>query len=179
MIILMGVAGAGKSLQGRLLADELGYSWVSTGEILRVIITGKRRQEMLRGKLLSDDEVIKVIDKVSELLDPEQEVVLDGFPRTIVQADWLLDQVSKGKFVMTAVINLKATKKTVHDRLLNRGRLDDNEEVITQRFEEYERETLPILKHFKDVGIIVYDINTERSPEQIHSEIVKIIKANL
>ena len=64
MIILMGVAGAGKSLQSRLLADEYGYAWISTGEILRVLITGKRRQEMLSGKLLSDDEMIQVMDKV-------------------------------------------------------------------------------------------------------------------
>ena len=58
MIVLMGVAGAGKSLQGRLFADEHGYSWISTGELFRVLVTGKRRQQMLEGKLLSDEEVI-------------------------------------------------------------------------------------------------------------------------
>ncbi len=63
MIILMGVAGAGKSMQGRMFADEHGYAWISTGELFRVLVTGQRRQQMLAGKLLSDEEVIKLIDK--------------------------------------------------------------------------------------------------------------------
>ena len=70
MIILTGVAGAGKSMQGKILADEHGYAWISTGEILRVLVTGKRRQEMLQGKLLSDEEMIAILDKVFELIDP-------------------------------------------------------------------------------------------------------------
>src|SRR5665213_2302878 len=113
MIILMGVAGAGKSMQSRLLADEYGYAWISTGEILRVLITGKRRQEMLAGKLLSDEEMIQVIDKVLDLIDTNQEFVLDGFPRTITQADWLLEQVAKGRFELTAVVHMSASEDTV------------------------------------------------------------------
>src|SRR5689334_18933519 len=108
MIILMGVAGAGKSMQGRILADEHGYAWISTGEILRVLVTGKRRQEMLEGKLLSDDEVINMVDKVFELIDTDQEFVLDGFPRTIPQIDWLLGQVRAGRFKLSAVVHLSA-----------------------------------------------------------------------
>src|SRR6478736_5444274 len=98
MIILMGVSGSGKSSQGKILADEHGYAWISTGEILRVLVTGKRRHEMLQGKLLSDEEMIAILDKVLELIDVEQEFVLDGFPRTIPQADWLLEQVHAGRF---------------------------------------------------------------------------------
>src|SRR5215469_6008662 len=98
MIILMGVAGAGKSMQGKLLADEHGYAWISTGEILRVLVTGQRRQEMLEGKLLSDEEMIKILDKVLELIDTTREFVLDGFPRTVVQADWLIRQAETGRF---------------------------------------------------------------------------------
>jgi len=80
MIILAGVAGAGKSMQGRLLADEYGYAWISTGEIFRVLITGQRRQEMLKGKLLSDDEVINVMDKVLDLMDFREALYrLSGF----------------------------------------------------------------------------------------------------
>ena len=66
MILLMGVAGSGKSTQGRLLADEKGYAWLSSGDILRVLVTGTRRQQMLEGKLLSDQEMIKIFDKVLE-----------------------------------------------------------------------------------------------------------------
>src|SRR6266545_3763861 len=145
MIILTGVAGAGKSMQGKILADEHGYAWISCGEVLRVLVTGKRRQEMLEGKLLSDDEVINVMDKVLELVDTMQEFVLDGFPRTVPQADWLLDQVHQKRFKLTAVINLVASDEVVRQRLLGRGRQDDTEEVIAKRFQEYHAVTLPIL----------------------------------
>ena len=82
MIILMGVAGAGKSMQGRMFADEHGYAWISTGELFRVLVTGKRRQQMLEGKLLSDEEVIQLIDKtLKQMVDTNQEFLLDGFPQ--------------------------------------------------------------------------------------------------
>src|SRR3954470_6678869 len=103
MIILMGVAGAGKSIQGRLLADEHGYAWISTGEMFRVLVTGKRRQQMLEGKLLSDDEVIKLVDKTLKMIDLEKEFLLDGFPRTDTQADWLMEQVTSGRLHLTGV----------------------------------------------------------------------------
>src|SRR6185295_18806939 len=164
MIILMGVAGAGKSMQGKILADEHGYAWISTGEILRVLVTGKRRQEMLEGKLLSDEEVIKLMDKVLELIDTKQEFVLDGFPRTVPQADWLLEQVHKGRFPLTAVVHLHATEEVVRDRLLGRGRQDDNEEAIAKRFSEYNEATLPIIDHLEREGAKVCKIDAAQDP---------------
>lgn len=175
MILLMGVAGAGKSMQGRILADEHGYAWISTGEILRVLVTGKRRQEMLQGKLLSDNEVIEVIDKVFELIDTHQEFVLDGFPRTVIQADWLLEQVEKGRFDLTAVVNLVANKDIVLGRLVQRGRPDDTEEAIDERFAEYEAVTRPILNHFCDKKVTVHEIDANRDPRIIHDEILDLI----
>src|SRR5437867_7795054 len=141
MIILMGVAGSGKSMQSKILADEHGYAWISTGEILRVLVTGKRRQEMLQGKLLSDEEMINILDKVLELIDIRQEFVLDGFPRTVPQADWLLEQTAQGRFTLSAVIHLTASEEVVRQRLIERGRVDDTEEAIAQRFEEYQSVT--------------------------------------
>src|SRR5580698_7430677 len=101
----MGVAGAGKSMQGRMLADEHGFAWISTGEMFRVLVTGQRRQEMLEGKLLSDKEVIELVDKTLSMIDLKQEFVLDGFPRTEKQADWLLEQVKGGRVKLNAVFN--------------------------------------------------------------------------
>jgi len=98
MIVLMGVAGSGKSMQGRLQADEHGYAWISTGEILRVLITGKRRQEMLEGKLLNDEEMIKVLNTVFNVIDTKQQFILDGFPRTVVQADCYLKMLIRQDF---------------------------------------------------------------------------------
>ncbi len=175
MIVLMGVAGAGKSLQGKILADEHGYAWISTGEILRVLVTGKRRHEMLEGKLLSDEEMIHLMDKVLDLIDTSQEFVLDGFPRTVPQVDWLLDQVHKGRFKLSAVIHLSASEKVVKERLLGRGRQDDTEEAIEKRFAEYRDETLPILAHLKKEGAKVCDIEASQEPRVVHDAILACV----
>jgi adenylate kinase len=175
MIILTGVAGAGKSMQGKILADEHGYAWISTGEILRVLVTGKRRHEMLEGKLLSDQEMINLMDKVLELIDTKQEFVLDGFPRTVPQADWLLEQVNSGRFLLTAVIHLAASEEVVRERLLGRGRLDDTEEAIEKRFSEYRAVTLPIIEHLRQEGAKVCDIDAGQEPRDVHDAILECV----
>lgn len=175
MIILTGVAGAGKSMQGKMFADEHGYAWISTGEILRVLVTGKRRQEMLEGNLLSDEEVTTILDTVLNLIDSEQEFVLDGFPRTVTQVNWLLDQVHKGRLKLTAVVNLDASEEVVRERLMARGRQDDTEEAIAKRFNEYRTVTLPILEYFKQEGVHVYNIDASKEPRAVHDAILKSI----
>jgi adenylate kinase len=175
MIILTGVAGAGKSMQGKILADEHGYAWISTGEILRVLVTGKRRQEMLQGKLLSDDEMIHLMDKVLELIDTKQEFVLDGFPRTVPQADWLLEQVHKDRFALTAIIHLSASEEVVRERLLERGRVDDTDDAIAKRFSEYRETTLPIIDHLRQEGAKVCDIDAGQSPRDVHDAILECV----
>ncbi len=175
MIILTGVAGSGKSMQGKMFADEHGYAWISTGEILRVLVTGKRRHEMREGKLLSDSEMIAILDTVLNLIDAEQEFVLDGFPRTTNQADWLLEQVHSGRFKLTAVINLDASEEEVRRRLIARGRLDDNEEAISKRFKEYRTVTLPILEYLRKEGVRVGTINAAQGPRAVHDDILKFI----
>lgn len=177
MIVLMGVAGSGKSMQGRLFADEKGLAWISTGEILRVLVTGKRRLEMLQGKLLNDDEIINIIDKVFELVDLSGEVVIDGFPRTVAQAKWLLEQVDSGRFNLTGIFNLVAPEEVVRRRLHSRGRVDDTDNAIKTRFDEYRAVTLPILDLFRGHNLPVHDINANQSPEKVHSDILRSSKA--
>jgi adenylate kinase len=175
MIILMGVAGAGKSMQGKILADEHGYAWISTGEILRVLVTGKRRQEMLQGKLLSDEEMVNLMDKVLDLIDTKQEFVLDGFPRTVPQADWLLEQVHKGRFGLTAVVHLAASEAVVLSRLLDRARPDDTEAAIAKRFSEYHDATLPIIEHLEREGAKVCKIDAAQEVRTVHDAILKCV----
>lgn len=175
MIILTGVAGSGKSMQGKIFADEHGYAWISTGEILRVLVTGKRRHEMLQGKLLSDSEMITILDTVLNLIDSGQEFVLDGFPRTIPQSDWLLNQIHGGRFNLTAVINLDASEEEVRSRLIARGRQDDTNEAISERFQEYRTVTLPILQHLKKEGVKVFTIDASQKPRDVHDDILKCI----
>lgn len=171
----MGVAGSGKSMQGKLLADEHGYAWVSTGEVLRVLVTGRRRQEMLKGKLLSDDEMISILDKIFELIDTDQEFVLDGFPRTIAQTDWLLEQAKKGRFKLSAVIHLTASEEVVRKRLTDRARIDDSKEAIDRRFKEYKSTTLPIIEYLKKQKVTVSEINADQTPREVHDDILNCI----
>ena len=177
MIIFMGVAGAGKSRQGRVLADELGLPWVSTGEFLRMLISGEPRKAMASGQLLDDEEIIRLVQKVFTVVNTNEEFILDGFPRTPEQADWLLSQIKHGQLDLTAVIHLKATKEVVKRRLLERGRQDDTEEAINERFEEYERHILPILEQFKAAGARVCDIDGGQGISEVHDAILASLKA--
>ncbi|MGZ6005656.1 MAG: adenylate kinase family protein [Candidatus Saccharimonadales bacterium] len=173
MIIFTGVAGSGKSVQGRMLADERALPWVATGEFLRMLISGDKRKDMLAGKLLNDTEIISLIRKIFTVVDTNQEFVLDGFPRTVAQADWLLSQVKHGQLEVTAVIHLTASQEGVMKRLLSRGRPDDTKEAIAARFNEYEQQILPILEHFKSAGVPVFDISGEQGIEKVHADISK------
>lgn len=175
MIIFMGVAGSGKSAQGRLLADRLGFPWLSTGEFLRMLIAGERRREMLEGKLLDDTEIITLVQKIFRIVDTEHEFVMDGFPRTLAQADWLMGQRKHGQLRVTAVIHLQASEEVVLERLLQRGRQDDQADVIRERFREYEQSTRPIIDEFKVEGVPVFEINGVGQVETIHEAIVKAI----
>ncbi len=175
MIIFMGVAGSGKSVQGRLLADRLGFPWLSTGEFLRMLISGDRRRQMLEGKLLVDNEIITLVQKIFRIVDTDHEFVMDGFPRTVAQADWLLTQRKHGQLAITAVIHLTASESVVLERLLQRGRQDDQESAVKARFNEYQQLTQPIIKDFKDSGVPVFEIAGVGDIELIHDEIVKAI----
>jgi adenylate kinase len=172
MILLVGVAGSGKSMQGNTLADAYGYAYLSSGDIFRVLITGKRRQEMLDGRLLSDAEVINVFDKILDLIDTKAEFILDGFPRTKEQVDWIIAQQQKGRFSVPVVINLEIEESVVRERLSKRNRSDDTDEAIARRFAEYKAQTYPILAYMREKGIVVHDIDADQSPEQVHEQIV-------
>ncbi len=176
MIIFMGVAGSGKSSQGRQLADEHGLPWLSTGEFLRMLIAGDKRRDMVAGKLLNDEDMISLVRKIFTVIDTREEFILDGFPRTLAQADWLLNQVKHGQLAVTAVIHLTATESVVAKRLLKRARQDDTEEAIRARFDEYEKQVKPILEDFKQAGVKVLDIDADQSVEQVHNTIDKALK---
>lgn len=172
MIVFTGVAGSGKSKQGKKLADKYGLPWLSTGEFLRMLIHGEKRKSMLEGKLLGDKEIISLVQRMFSVIDSSHEFVLDGFPRTVAQADWLLNQAKHGQLEISMVFNLKATKETVVERLHARGRQDDTDAAIEERFREYEDAILPILEHFKQADIKVIDIDANKSIDDVHQQII-------
>jgi len=175
MIIVMGVAGAGKSVQGRWLADEVGLPWLSTGEFLRMLVTGIRRKEMLEGKLLDDSEMIELADKIFHMIDTKEEFILDGFPRTQKQAEWLLAQHNAGLIKISRVLHIEASEEVVSKRLLDRGRKDDTSEAIAERFREYRSITMPIINDFESKGVPVYHVNGEGTPEKVHQQIAQYV----
>lgn len=179
MIIFMGVAGSGKSVQGRRLADEMGLPWLSTGEFLRMLISGERRKAMVAGKLLTDSDIIELVRKIFNLIDTNKEFILDGFPRTMAQADWLLNQVKHGQLKVSAVVHIQASENAVHERLMSRGRPDDHPEAIKERFQEYEQAIKPILEDFKAAGVRVCDINGEQSVDEVNDDIVAALGKSL
>jgi adenylate kinase len=176
MILLMGIAGSGKGTQGKMLADQHGLHLISMGDVVRMYVTGEQRERMLAGELLRDDEIIAIVDKVLASLPDNEEVLLDGFPRTIPQAEWLMDQVKAGRFPLQQAFHLVASRQAVKERLLGRARIDDKEDAIEKRFDEYERSTAPLLKWLAEHGVHVVDINAERPVEAVNADIVSHLK---
>lgn len=175
MILLMGIAGSGKGTQGTMLADRHSFHLISTGEVLRMYITGKQRERMLAGELLDDQEIIEIIDRVLRSLPDGEEILMDGFPRTIPQAQWLLEQAKAGRFDLKVAFHLVASREAVKARLMKRGRIDDVESAIEERFNEYQRSTEPLISWLDEQGVNVIDVNAERTPEEVNSDIEKYL----
>jgi len=176
MIIFMGVAGSGKSVQGRMLADRLALPWLSTGEFLRMLVSGDRRKDMISGKLLSDKEIISLVQKIFTIINPHDEFVLDGFPRSAAQADWLIGQIKHGQLHGTGVVHIEISKETAKERLLSRGRPDDVDESISARFVEYDQTVKPILEQFKNASVPVYTVNGDQDIKKVHEDIASLVK---
>jgi adenylate kinase len=172
MILLMGIAGSGKGTQGKMLADRHGFHLISMGEVLRMYVTGAQRERMLAGGLLDDQEIIKIVDKVLASFPDNEEVLMDGFPRTIPQAEWLLGEVKTGRFKLQNVFHLVASHEAVKKRLMSRGRIDDKEDAIEERFSQYEQSTAPLLKWLTANGLNVVNVNAERSVEEVNKDLV-------
>jgi len=178
VILLMGLPGSGKGTQGKMLSDHHNLHLISMGEIIRMYVTGARRQRMLAGELLDDDEVIDILERVLDSLPDDSEYVLDGFPRTVPQAEWLKKRLQDKHSKIRCVIHLTASPEAVKSRLHARGRIDDRDEVIEERFREYEQLTRPLLKWYETNSIKVCDVNAERTPDQVHDEIMQALEVS-
>jgi adenylate kinase len=175
VILLVGIAGSGKGTQGKMLADRHGFHLISMGEVLRMYVTGKQREKMLAGGLLDDQEIISLVDRVLSSLPDDEEVLMDGFPRTIPQAKWLLSQVKTGRFNLKATFHLVASREAVKARLMRRARIDDVEAAIEKRFDEYQRSTEPLITWLSENGVKVIDINAERPPEAVNTDLLSYL----
>lgn len=171
MIIVVGVAGSGKSTQSRMLAEVEGWRWISMGELLRAALQGDLREEMNSGKLLDDTTVQSILTQELAKDVPQRNVILDGFPRRVVQAEWLLDAVDRMGGAIDAIVHLSAHEPIVLERLLRRGRPDDKPEAINERFLEYEHDIKPLLELFATHGVPIVEVNGEQHPDEVQNDV--------
>lgn len=177
MIIVLGIAGSGKSTQCELLAETGNFQWLPVGQLLRDNVTDENLKRIIEsGEVLDDDLVIPMVERILEEKGDAPELIIDGFPRTLRQARWLLDRRSEGRYTLRKAVHLKVSEDTALERLLKRGRTDDHETAISERFEEYRETVLPILKLLQEAGMKVYEVNGEKAPEDVHREIVAVFQ---
>jgi adenylate kinase len=164
-IVMLGGPGAGKGTQAVRIADTHGIPHISTGEMLREAIAagselGQKVKEIVESGALVPDEL--VIDAIRERLaqpDTHDGFVLDGFPRTLGQAEALDALLGELGRPLKIVLELELSEETAVTRMLGRaaeqGRADDTPEVIRNRFEVYRRQTEPLSDYYRSKGILV------------------------
>jgi adenylate kinase family enzyme len=167
MIAIIGIAGSGKSTQRDLLAKQLNCPWVYTGELLRKNLAGDLKKDLADGKPIDDRITIALLERdFKEKNAKNQECILDGSPRYIEQAQWFVGLVKSAQIKLTGVIHLVMTPEEAAKRLSDRGRHDDSQQGIDQRFKVYETYTKPVLDYLKIQGIDVHDVDATASIEE-------------
>jgi len=172
VIIVLGMAGAGKSTQCRKLADTGEYRWVSIGELLRnMSVSAEHKAEMMMGKVLSDDIVTPIVESVLKLGD-NPTILLDGCPRTTGQARWLVEQEIVS---INGILHMVVDDEIALHRLLKRGRSDDTPEAMRKRFDGYHRDINSVLEIFEDAGFPVLSVDASKDEDEVFREIVEEI----
>lgn len=167
-LILLGPPGAGKGTQAQRLVERHGIPQLSTGDMLRRAVAegtevGKRaRAVMDAGELVSDEIVNQIVSERIDEPDCRRGFVLDGFPRTVPQAEALSHMLDEKGLELDAVIELKVDEKALVKRMERRVaethatggevRADDNVESFRRRLEEYRRKTAPLSDYYAGTG---------------------------
>ena len=176
MIIFFGPPGAGKSVQGQLLAVKYGWRWLSVGQLLRDTRDLKLVKTMQTGDMVDLARVNKLVEKAIIKAGNVAHIVLDGFPRQLIQAQWLVESRSRLQRKVNLVVVLEVSDAELLNRLKLRGRVDDTPEAIRQRLHLYNQEISPILDYFAKQNIKIAHIDGEGTVDQIHQRIIKEIE---
>jgi adenylate kinase len=167
-LVLLGPPGAGKGTQSARLMKKFSIPQLSTGDMLRAAVkaqtpVGKEAQAIMNeGKLVSDEIVIKLVGDRIEAADARNGFILDGFPRTVAQAQALSVLLREKKMDLDAVIELKVDEVALVDRMERRVaetkaaggqvREDDNPEAFRARLVTYREQTAPVSDYYRSVG---------------------------
>jgi adenylate kinase len=178
-VLLLGPPGSGKGTQAKRMASEYRLTHIEPGEIFRAAIAARTpigvqiQPIVAAGKLVPDSLTIELIRGRLSRLGPDEGFVLDGFPRTIAQAehlDQLLDEIRRP---LSIVFEFQLPDHFCVERLSARaqeGRIDDTRETIEQRLAIYHRETEPIVERYVGKGLVV-TIRAERSIGEVWRQV--------
>lgn len=177
MIIFFGPAGAGKSVQGQLLAARNGWRWLSAGQLLRDTHDIELIAEMQTGKLVEPAKVSTLMGDALKRAKNIDRVILDGFPRQLEQAKWLVETRPEHQRSIALVIVLEVPRSELLKRIEVRGRVDDTPEAVDERLKIYRTEIYPILTYLTEKGVNVAHIDGTGSVGQVHDKIMEELEA--
>lgn len=171
-LVLLGPPGAGKGTQAAILSEKLGIPHISTGDLFRANIgqstpLGLEAKSYIdAGKLVPTDVTARMVEDRLAQEDAHKGFLLDGFPRTVEQAEILKKMLEAQGHSLDGVISFTVSEDVVVERMLARGRADDNEETIRTRLQVYRTETAPLIEYYGDEIIA---IEAEGTVEEINA----------
>jgi adenylate kinase len=179
--ILLGPPGAGKGTQAQVLGRYLGVPAISTGDLLREAVAaendlGKRvRGGMAGGKLVDDAVMAEVVRDRLKQPDARRGYVLDGYPRTLPQAETLEGILRETGQQLDAVLLLEVPEEVVVGRALLRKRGDDAEKVIRERLKEYREKTVPLIGYYRERGLL-REIDGNRPIDEVTARLLGVFE---
>lgn len=173
MILLFGPTGAGKSMQGQMLAVRMGWKWLSTGQMLRDSDDSEMNELLKTGELIDDNVIYRVFDEAIQDAKAKNfsKVIVDGFPRTKEQAEWLAEYMEKAGEEIEQVVVLEVPETEIMKRLEKRGRMEDNPETIARRMTIYRQKMYPVLGIFAEDGVKIIHLDGTGTAGEVHDRL--------